>query len=421
MEKKAVKRGNSLVRGGGVAVVLCAAISASIAVPACSTEFTDCTATYTCAAGGTGGTGGTTLLGESGANAEGGAKNGSSGAPDSAAGASGASDAAAGASGSTNSTAGASNEGGAAGAPAQCTPTQTRPCSEDGALGPCGAGIETCGSDGNWGACSLKPAAKDTCEPNNDASCNGIANEGCPCLAGKTRKCSDAGALGACSVGTQTCGNDGTWGGCSIAPSADTCVAGNDNSCNGVPNEGCSCINGVTKRACGACSDGSQTCTDGKTNTYGACTGAVKVAVTYYRDADGDGFGSAATTTSCNGPPAGFTDQTGDCCDDGGNIAIAKTIFPGQTQYFTSSTTVCNIGWNYNCSPGGSIETNPATMTNGCASDATYPSCAIGSGPVSTTNCGVKIVPCQCSDISTPTITYCRPTCVGEEVLIGCH
>jgi hypothetical protein len=50
-------------------------------------------------------------------------------------------------------------------------------------------------------------------------------------------------------------------------------VSGNDDNCNGTANEGCSCINSVTTQSCGYCGDGSQTCTDGKTNTYSACTG----------------------------------------------------------------------------------------------------------------------------------------------------
>src|SRR5262249_58198860 len=83
-----------------------------------------------------------------------------------------------------------------------------------------------------------------------------------------------------CAGGTETCTN-GAWGACSIAPTtADSCVQGNDDNCNGMVNEGCSCINNVSTRACGFCSDGSQTCTDGKTNTYGTCTGATGQAFT---------------------------------------------------------------------------------------------------------------------------------------------
>jgi len=58
LAKKWVSRGVSLVAGGGFALLACAAVSASIAVPACSSKFSDCSDSYTCASGGTGGLGG---------------------------------------------------------------------------------------------------------------------------------------------------------------------------------------------------------------------------------------------------------------------------------------------------------------------------------------------------------------------------
>jgi hypothetical protein len=94
------------------------------------------------------------------------------------------------------------------------------------------------------------------------------------CTNGTTRSCSADGKLGSCAAGTETC-TSGVWGACSIAAAAaDSCVQGNDDNCNGTKNEGCSCINSVTTKACGICGDGTQTCSDGKTGTYGACTGA---------------------------------------------------------------------------------------------------------------------------------------------------
>src|SRR5262245_20775934 len=231
-----------------------------------------------------------------------------------------------------------------------------RSCSADGAKGNCAAGPETCLNTGQWSACSIQPASADSCAvTGDDANCNGVKNDGCPCVSGNTQSCGPAmvgickpgiatctnGVWGACvgavnkstrdctsamdndcdgradntidticqcaSGGTQACnahpGNDGkgpckagsqscvvasdrmssAWGACSgaVGPaSADTCVQGNDDNCTGTPNDGCLCINGVTTKVCGFCNDGSQTCTDGRNGTYGACNGGTGLAFT---------------------------------------------------------------------------------------------------------------------------------------------
>ena len=234
----------------------------------------------------------------------------------------------------------------------------TRLCSLDGAKGNCAKGMETCTAAGKWRACSILPAAADVCSvKGDDANCNGLANEGCPCVTGDTQPCGPPAAVGICKPGTSTCAN-GVWGACQGAvnkatrdctsrldndcdgkrgqhdrrdlpvrpqrlagvrrptpattarvparrerrpassrrtrrpppgapaagrsdpAAADTCVAGNDDNCTGTVNDGCSCVNGVTTRACGYCNDGSQTCIDGKAGTYTACVGATGQAFT---------------------------------------------------------------------------------------------------------------------------------------------
>lgn len=68
--------------------------------------------------------------------------------------------------------------------------------------------------------------------------------------------------------------------------------------------------------------------------------------VTYYRDADGDGYGNnAVTTTSCTGAPVGYTANNTDC-----NDAVA-TINPGAVE-------LCN-GLDENCN--GLLDDNAAT------------------------------------------------------------
>jgi hypothetical protein len=131
-----------------------------------------------------------------------------------------------------------------------------------------------------------------------------------------SRSCSQDGLLGTCAGGTETCTVQGRWGSCSIQPAAsglDTCAPGNDDNCNGSANQGCLCIEGTT-RTCGPCNDGSQACTNGKAGTYGACTGGTQQAV-YYHDADGDGYGGTTTTLACGGAPTGYVAIGGDCCD----------------------------------------------------------------------------------------------------------
>lgn len=68
--------------------------------------------------------------------------------------------------------------------------------------------------------------------------------------------------------------------------------------------------------------------------------------VTYYQDADGDGFGNnAVTTTSCTGVPAGYAANNTDCND------AAGTIYPGAPE-------LCN-GIDENCN--GLMDDNAAT------------------------------------------------------------
>jgi hypothetical protein len=308
--------------------------------------------------------------------------------------------------------AGASAGAGGAG---DCTPEATRPCSEAGLFGPCAAGTQTCQANATWGACSIVPGIMDTCEPDNDADCDGAVNEGCPCTAGAMRPCSDAGLFGKCAAGTQTCNAQGEWEACSIQPSmADTCVQGNDDDCSGTVNDACTCIENVTTRECGACSDGSQVCTNGRTGQFGGCTGSTSMR-TYYRDADGDGYGSSTvTTTQCGGAPAGYATVSGDCCDDGGNLTLAAKIFPGQTEWFRTAANICGITWDYNCSEG--VETSPSALASGCAS-STPPCMEAAPTAVSSDRCGLSAGVCSCavSGGTPPCMTVC------QGVPVSCH
>lgn len=131
-------------------------------------------------AGATSGSGG-----EAGDNATGGksskggtsGRGGSSTKPTSKGGTSNATDA-----GGTSSTGGNTSQGGATTPTTttpSCTGSETRSCALAGALGTCANGTQTCAS-GAWGECSIKPATTDNCTPGNDDTCNGKPNE-TPC------------------------------------------------------------------------------------------------------------------------------------------------------------------------------------------------------------------------------------------------
>lgn len=323
---------------------------------ACSSEFHSCYETRTCSeqpqneAGAAGDEAGGTHsgAGRPGAGSSGTGDAGSSGghSAQSGADASGMS----GAGGSDSG--GVSGEAGAAGADCgeacacdghacDCAVAEQRSCALGGSLGSCAAGVQKCGTDRHWGACSVQPKSKDTCAAGNDDTCNGVVNEGCPCVQGQQRPCSDGGLVGKCAGGTQTCTANATWGACSILPAAaDTCVLDNNDNCVGPPNEGCLCIEGVTTRSCGVCQDGKETCTNGKTAQFGACVGASTMK-TYYLDADGDGHAVNVSTTVCTQPAGYITGPVDDCYDSNANA------FPGQTGAF--SVNRGDGSYDYNC------------------------------------------------------------------------
>jgi len=186
---------------------------------------------------------------------------------------------------------------------------------------PCDPNIPCCG-----GACSgsVGPAASDTGATGNDGNCNGTPNEGCQCTGG-TRSCAQDGMLGNCGKGTETC-TSGKWGACSVsAQSADKCnVSGDDANCNGVPNEGCKalgqgcsvgsdCQSGICVQGtcCGTTCPAStpSTCgNDGTCDSSGDC-----------RKYSGNSCGAASCSNRTNaheaGTCAGGSCQAGRMCD----------------------------------------------------------------------------------------------------------
>ncbi len=255
-----------------------------------------------------------------------------------------------------------------------------------------GGGGSAAGGDAVAGAGSGSPSTS-TCEP------------------GETRTCGEAGFLGACARGEQSCEADGRWSECSKQPaSEDTCVKGNDDDCDGMANGGCRCIEDVTRIPCGDCDEGTRVCKDGRQNSYGECMGAIP-SRTFYRDADGDGYGSVDQgdqlkwcSDTPDAPPAGYVERGGDCCDVAdmsGSKVLPAMIHPAVRGYFASPADICGVGWDYDCS--GVIQTDPVKRLDVCCVDEvfveddcgkTFAICSC-SGCVATGTCGPGVLLCR--------------------------
>jgi hypothetical protein len=178
-------------------------------------------------------------------------------------------------------------------------------------------------------------------------------------------------------------------------------VLGNNDNCSGPPNEGCLCIEGVTTRDCGVCQDGKQTCTNGKTAQYGACTGGSAMK-TYYLDADGDGHAVNVSTTVCGPAPAHYiTGPVDDCYDSN------KDVFPGQTKYFQVQRGDGSFDYNCNNAEEGLLKKGDPIGSAGCPSPNTCgaSTCnSIGPGAVaSDLACGESygfLASCGCENVA---------------------
>jgi hypothetical protein len=242
-------------------------------------------------------------------------------------------------------------QGGAGGSSA-CMPGQTQPCytgpMNTQGVGICGPGVQTCGSDGMYGACvgDTVPSAE-ACGNGADDDCNGMVDDGaCVCAPGAMQVCysgpDGTQNVGICKTGTATCAPDGTgFGPCigEVMPSGETCNA-IDDDCDGMIDDGvagCTCTPGMSK-ACysgpagtsdvGICKMGTQTCLqDG--SGFGPCIGEVVPAPeNCATPADDDCNGQ---TAACSGAPlfgAGFGDTTAQsgtavAVDAQGNVFVA--------------------------------------------------------------------------------------------------
>jgi hypothetical protein len=263
-----------------------------------------------------------------------------------------------------------------------CTNGAARSCYTGAAgtagVGVCHAGTQTC-AGGQWGACvgQVVPGAE-TCD-GVDNDCNGTIDDGLG-----TISC----GVGACGRTVAACAN-GHANTCTPgAPTAETCD-GVDNDCDGVvdngnPGGGAACSTGklgVCAAGTTACVSGALACTqtrqaspetcDGLDNN---CDGTVDegVKTTFYRDADGDGYGSPSVTTQACSVPAGYVTNSADCND------AAASVHPGAAETCNGVDDNCNgsidegVKTTFYRDADGDGYGNAAVTTQACSAPAGY-------------------------------------------------
>jgi len=214
-----------------------------------------------------------------------------------------------------------------------------------------------CNGAAGWGTCTAAEYGADydgTTEVRCDAKdndCNGANDEDFSwtgpngsVVTGVPTPC----GVGACAGGTTQCTVGGTSSTCSTAGTAvtETCN-GADDDCDGTNDEGwptlgnactvgtgactrtgqliCDITNGAGPAVCSVTpgTAGTETCNAIDDDCDGTTDEGVKT--TYYRDADTDGYGDAATTTQACSVPGGYVGNAIDCDDTRGTVNPAGT------------------------------------------------------------------------------------------------
>lgn len=206
------------------------------------------------------------------------------------------------------------------------------------------------GTDCDDSCAACRPGGVEVCEGTRDEDCVGGVDDGCACTAGSVRPCPGGTDVGECEAGTQSCVG-GSWAACTgaIAPEAEECN-GRDDDCDEALDEG--------------------------------------VTTTWYRDADGDGYGVDTTTMEACDRPAGYSATAADCDDTLG------TVNPGAPEQCNGRSDDCDA-----------------------ASDETF-ACVLGAATICTTSCGSSGTGTCTGACTVPTDDACSPpseSCNGAD------
>ena len=239
-----------------------------------------------------------------------------------------------------------------------CTPGESRTCADAMGVaqpGICGMGTQTCRVNGamvEWGPCSISPQTEICDMARSDENCNGVANENCACYIGESRGCRNAAGvplLGACRLGLQTCSANAmgsVWSACSVTPGVEVCDAGNvDEDCDGLNNEGCSCVSGTTQQyspQTGRCIGSSRTCSGGMWGPYSYLPTPEVTCNTL--DEDCNGPANDTPSGPCYSGPAGTLNR-GICRGGTRMCSGARDVCAGET---VPGSEVCD-GVDNNC------------------------------------------------------------------------
>jgi hypothetical protein len=216
---------------------------------------------------------------------------------------------------------------------------------------------------------TVNPGAIEVCD-GKDNDCNGSIDENVKNIFYRD---SDGDGFGDPAISTQACttppgyasnNTDCNDGDNAVYPGAIEVCDGKDNDCNGSIDENVKNIfyrdsdgdgfgdPAISTQACSTppgyvsnntdCNDGDnaiypgaiEVC-DGKDND---CNGTVdeNVKNTFYRDADGDGFGDAATSTQACTTPSGYVSNSTDCND------ADNAVYPGAVEVCDGKDNDCN-------------------------------------------------------------------------------
>ncbi|MBZ4398365.1 MopE-related protein [Myxococcus sp. AS-1-15] len=228
-----------------------------------------------------------------------------------------------------------------------------------GLLGVCAKGTTSC-TQGSLVCTQNQTASTEQCD-SLDNDCDGEVDEGNP---GGLQACA-TGGVGVCGEGVTYCTHGLVECVQKYGPTAEVCD-GRDNDCNGQPDDGLTfstwyqdldhdnygvasqsvqaCVRPASHAAqAGDCDDTRATFNpaapevcDGLDND---CDGQVDESLTrqtWYRDADGDGFGVASDTVSDCRQPAGYVAVSGDCNDG------SASIKPGAAEVCDGVDNNCN-------------------------------------------------------------------------------